>query len=83
MNVDDNLACFEVQGDFSDQPRTLDAEDLGVQVFVSHAGHSRPILLRYPHEIRKRQVIIGSTGSPSFGVKRLRSGRMMEKGHKQ
>ena len=35
-NMDNHLVVFEVKGDISDNPRVLDAEDLGVQIFISH-----------------------------------------------
>jgi hypothetical protein len=55
LNMDNHLAYREVKVDRSDLPGGLDAEDLGIEVFVLHGGYSRRDLLSYPHEIRKRQ----------------------------
>jgi hypothetical protein len=41
LNMDNHLASGEIKVDRSDHPGALDAEDLGVEVFVLHEGHSR------------------------------------------
>ena len=54
LEVDKYLACRKVEVDRSDHLGVLGAEDLDVEVFVSHGGHRRRGLLSYPQEIRKR-----------------------------
>ncbi len=64
--MDTDLAFFKVEIDFSDNPRMLDAQDLRVQIFVSH-DDANPSKSQRPAHTKPGSAKMFRDDLPRFG----------------